>query len=62
MLELFNAKEREPEDWSELFTTADPRYKVTAIKNLDKCKLAFIEATWMPEAAGMAPPGIGSST
>jgi hypothetical protein len=47
MLELFNSKEREPDDWLNLFAIADSRFKVTEIKQPATCKLAFIEAVWM---------------
>ncbi|KAK4138130.1 S-adenosyl-L-methionine-dependent methyltransferase [Trichocladium antarcticum] len=31
MLSMFNAKERSHEDWQELFTSVDPRLKITAV-------------------------------
>ena len=41
-----NAREREPDDWRDLFTRADQRYKFNNIWKPDKSRMWFIEAEW----------------
>ncbi|KAF4965647.1 hypothetical protein FSARC_6584 [Fusarium sarcochroum] len=51
MIQTFNAKEREVEEWSALLTKADPRLKVHAIERPAGSELSVIEAT-LEEANG----------
>lgn len=46
MLELFNAKERERDDWVELFERADSRFVVRSIQKPPGSILSFIEVVW----------------
>lgn len=46
MLELNNSKEREAEDWVNLFELADKRFKFASIKTPSKSKMSFIEVIW----------------
>ncbi|KAM0563080.1 hypothetical protein ACHAPJ_001926 [Fusarium lateritium] len=45
MIQAFNAKEREVEEWSALLTKADPRLKIRAIERPAGSELSVIEAT-----------------
>ena len=49
MLTLFNAREREEEDWVSLFLQADERFSFTGTKRVaaDSAS-AIIVATWEP--------------
>lgn len=49
MLELFNAKERDVEDWTKLFHAADTRFKFRGVQFPKGSKLAIIEARWEGE-------------
>ena len=46
MLQLQNAKERDADDWIQLFLDTDPRFKVLVIKQPQFSKLGIIEAIW----------------
>ena len=46
MLAFQNAKERTADDWSTLFNSADPRFKVTRVTQPLKAYLAVVEVTW----------------
>ena len=46
MLEMFNSKEREADDWLSLFQSADARFKFVDIKRPPNSKLSFIEVVW----------------
>lgn len=46
MLELFNAKEREKNDWSKLFAEADSRFRFEGARFVDGAELSFISAVW----------------
>ena len=46
MLDTFNAKVRELEDWKELFTAADPRFAIVGVKDPQDSRLGFIEVQW----------------
>ena len=46
MLTLQNARERELDDWEELFHQADPRYKWIGAKVKEGDSSAVIEVTW----------------
>jgi len=47
MLTLFNARERDEDDWKVLFQRADPRFKFQGIKQPKGSTLALILATWV---------------
>ena len=46
MLAFQNAKERTAEDWTALFTEADPRFELTRVCQPLKSSLAIVEITW----------------
>lgn len=46
MLELHNAKERDGEEWIELFRVADERFEVVGISRPEGSRLGFIEVVW----------------
>ncbi|CAK1361719.1 uncharacterized protein RHO25_004716 [Cercospora beticola] len=46
MLDTFNAKVRELEDWKELFAAADPRFAIVGVKDPQDSRLGFIEVQW----------------
>ena len=41
-----NAKERELEDWEELFRTADPGYKLHTMIKPKNSRLSILELIW----------------
>jgi hypothetical protein len=41
-----NAREREPDDWKDLFTRADERYKLKSVWMPEKSRMWFVEAEW----------------
>lgn len=43
---LFNGKERDAEDWKQLFQDADPRFKFLGISVAPGIPLAVIQAQW----------------
>ncbi|KAK5651494.1 hypothetical protein OQA88_11948 [Cercophora sp. LCS_1] len=43
---LFNAKERDVDDWRSLITLADERFKITGINRPEGSQLSVIEVTW----------------
>jgi hypothetical protein len=43
-----NAKERDLEEWAELFAMADPRFKFLGVRTPLGSKASFIEAEWRP--------------
>lgn len=49
MLELFNAKEHEQNDWSRLFQEADPRFCFEGARAVAGADLSFICAIWQGE-------------
>ena len=49
MKEIQNAKERDGEDWAQLFQSEDPRFRFRGIKNPPESTLAIIEASWEGE-------------
>ncbi|KAI0855864.1 S-adenosyl-L-methionine-dependent methyltransferase [Xylaria cubensis] len=49
MMELFNAREREEQDWQRLFAEADSRFRFAGIRTVPGADLAFISAIWKPE-------------
>ena len=46
MKAMFNAKERDLDDWSSLLLKADPRFKILNINKLLSSPLALIEVGW----------------
>jgi hypothetical protein len=50
MLELLNARERDENDYAELFKTADPRFKFTGARTSKGCLMHIMEAIWDPES------------
>ena len=48
MMAVFNAGERELEEWRDLFASADSRYAFGGAKQPKGSKMALIEATWDP--------------
>ena len=44
-----NAREREGDDWKELFTRADKRYKFSRMFKPEKARMWFIEAEWVED-------------
>jgi len=47
MLALSNARERDVDDWMDLFRKADNRFVFLGIKTLENCaNVAIIEAIW----------------
>jgi len=46
MLELFNAKEREADEWKRLLEIADKRFHFVGINMPPGSKLSFVEARW----------------
>jgi hypothetical protein len=41
-----NAREREVDDWAELFKQADERFKFLKVWKPEKSRMWFIEAEW----------------
>jgi hypothetical protein len=48
MLELLNAKERDVDDWTELFKMADPRFKFLGARQPVASRMSIMEAIWEP--------------
>lgn len=48
MLQIQNSRERERQDWEQLFKEADPRFEFLGVQQPAGSKLAFIEARWEP--------------
>ncbi|KAI1203724.1 S-adenosyl-L-methionine-dependent methyltransferase [Nemania serpens] len=48
MMELFNAREREEQDWQRLFAEADSRFQFAGVRTVPGADLAFISAIWKP--------------
>ena len=46
MKEIFNAKERDLNDWIHLFERADLRFKFLGVKKPPASQLAIIEVSW----------------
>ena len=46
MLSMHNSREREAEEWQDLFLEADPRFGVLKIWVPTGASLAIIEAVW----------------
>ena len=46
MKQMTNAKERDFDDWMNLFGMADPRFRVQSPREPAGAKLAIIEAAW----------------
>ena len=50
MLALFNAGERDSDDWVDLFNRADPRFQLVNIRTPKGSNLSIIEVIWAGEA------------
>ena len=48
MLSLFNAQERDLDDWAKLFEMADPRFKFLGGKQPEGAVMWILEAVWDP--------------
>jgi hypothetical protein len=48
MLSLLNAKERDLEDFTQLFALADPRFKFLGAKTPVGSRMSIMEAVWDP--------------
>ena len=46
MKALFNAKERDLDDWNSLLLKADSRFKIQRVNKLASSPLALIEVSW----------------
>ena len=46
MLAMANAKERDRNDWVDLFASIDPRFKVQNIVTPEKSQLSIVEVVW----------------
>ena len=46
MLELFNSKERDEDNWITLLQEADSRFRLIGIKQPPSSNLSFIEVVW----------------
>lgn len=55
MLELLNARERDEDDYTELFKQADPRFKFLGARTSKGCRMHIMEAVWNPEGAATQP-------
>ncbi|OCL11850.1 O-methyltransferase [Glonium stellatum] len=51
MLKLLNARERDEDDYAELFRQADPRFKFLGAGTSKGCRMHIMEAVWNPEGA-----------
>lgn len=51
MMSVINAREREEQDWAELFRHADPRFKFLGVTKPPKCRMYQIEAVWEGQTA-----------
>jgi hypothetical protein len=50
MLQLLNAKERDDDDWLELFKMADPRFKYLGHTTPNGSRMSIMTAVWQPES------------
>lgn len=48
MLSLLNAKERDDDDWFNLFKQADPRFKYLGHNQPQGSRMSIMEAVWDP--------------
>lgn len=44
-----NVREREGDDWKELFIRVDKRYKFSRMFKLEKVRMWFIEVEWVED-------------
>ncbi|KAL8679031.1 MAG: hypothetical protein Q9186_004659 [Xanthomendoza sp. 1 TL-2023] len=51
MLATHNAKERDMDDWKELFRIADPGYEILSVSKPQGSNISIIEAIWRPHGA-----------
>jgi hypothetical protein len=50
MMAYFNAWERDADEWQQLFTKADPRFKFVGINQPQGSALALVEVRWDGES------------
>lgn len=48
---MFNAREREVEEWRQLFLSADSRFVWKGITQPKGSRLALIESVWEPDSS-----------
>jgi hypothetical protein len=48
MLELHNGKERDADDWEQLFKDCDSRFKFLGTTRVPGSRLGVVEAKWEP--------------
>lgn len=58
MLAILNAREREFEDWQDLFQQADHRFKFLGVVKPKGANLALIEARWEGEGVRIQENGL----
>jgi hypothetical protein len=46
MMAVFNSKERSMEEWTQLVTKADPRFRLKSVVQLPPSSLAMLEVVW----------------
>lgn len=49
MLEIHNGKERDLEDWKQLFKVADTKFQFLSVYQPLQSRLAIIEFVWNPD-------------
>jgi hypothetical protein len=47
MLHNFNGKERDLQEWKDLFESADPRFRVNGVNKSPGSALSVLEAIWI---------------
>ncbi|CAI7652565.1 unnamed protein product [Penicillium viridicatum] len=47
-LAIFNSKIRDIEEWKDVITQSDQRFKVTDVKYPENSRLSLIEIVWLP--------------
>ena len=50
MKAMFNAKERDFNDWTSLLFMADPKFKMMGVNQLPSSRLALMEVSWNEES------------
>ena len=48
MLEVLNARERDEEDYQQLFAEVDSRFKYQGCRRLEGYRMGVVEAIWEP--------------
>lgn len=50
MLEMHNGKERDLDDWKQLFASADKRFRIVSVKQPPSSRLGLLEVEWTPDS------------